>query len=106
MVVLELLQYLQKGKELILCHDIADDFPPLWADEHRVEQILINLVGNSVKFTDSGRICLEAVVHDQRAVIRVCDTGVGIAEDLQDRIFEPFQHEFRDFPVSYKFDHQ
>ncbi len=72
--------------------DLERDLPDvIIADEKRVRQIVINLVGNAVKFTDSGRISLHAAVDEQRIVLRVSDTGCGIEESDLATIFEPFQ---------------
>jgi len=59
---------------------IPDDLPPLWADERRVKQILINLVSNGVKFTQSGgQVTVEvARSEDQGITLSVTDTGVGM----------------------------
>jgi signal transduction histidine kinase len=62
-------------------------------DPQRVEQILINLLGNAVKFTSpGGEVRIEAgrVDGDGRARFVVCDTGIGIPEDRQEEIFKPF----------------
>jgi signal transduction histidine kinase/CheY-like chemotaxis protein len=67
----------------------------LRGDEARVRQILLNLVGNGVKFTDRGGVSIEAVVESQtadraRIAFIVADSGPGIARDLQERIFDEF----------------
>ncbi len=59
-------------------------------DAHKVRQILMNLVGNAVKFTDEGRVVVEVSATEESAVLRVQDTGIGIALDHLERIFEPF----------------
>lgn len=69
---------------------------PVWicADEVRVTQILDNLVGNAVKFTPApGRITVALQQENGSALIRVCDTGVGIRRESLSRIFEPFHQE-------------
>ena len=61
------------------------------ADRDRLEQVVLNLLGNAVKFTDpGGRIVLEWSADDERVRIRVCDTGRGIPEEKLPAVFEPF----------------
>lgn len=71
--------------------------PWISTDENRLRQILLNLVGNAIKFTSEGQVEVraEAVAPTSTALppqvrIRVCDTGVGIPEDRVDRLFKPF----------------
>jgi len=59
-------------------------------DEKRLRQIVQNLVSNAVKFTDSGWVRVEAFSAAARLVIKVADSGIGIAPDDHERIFEPF----------------
>jgi signal transduction histidine kinase len=59
-------------------------------DSGKLRQILVNMMSNAVKFTSQGGITLTTAVDAGELVVRVCDTGVGIAEDYLDRIFEPF----------------
>jgi len=61
------------------------------ADDRKLRQILINLLGNAVKFTEQGLIRLEVEQQDRRYTFTVEDTGPGISEDARQRIFEPFQ---------------
>lgn len=77
---------------------VADIGPvgPLRADRARLKQILLNLVGNAVKFTQRGRVTVRVVTHPltrQPTRIDVIDTGVGIAADRIDAVFEAFQQE-------------
>jgi signal transduction histidine kinase len=61
------------------------------ADRHRLQQILINLVGNAIKFTpEGGRVAVDAFDDDARVIIRVADSGLGIPADRLQSIFEPF----------------
>ncbi|HSX42757.1 MAG TPA: ATP-binding protein [Candidatus Saccharimonadales bacterium] len=65
--------------------------PAVWADKQRVTQVLYNLIGNAVKFTDKGGVSLE-VTHDARMLyLRVADTGRGIAVENQKLLFHKFQ---------------
>lgn len=84
----------EKGLEFacIVHHEVPS---LLRGDPGRLRQILINLLGNAIKFTDSGEVTLEAVLEeedDHRAVIRfsVRDTGIGISESGMDRLFKSF----------------
>jgi signal transduction histidine kinase len=60
-------------------------------DERRLTQVLLNLVGNAIKFTDAGEIAIAATAADGRFTVAVRDTGPGIAASDQQRIFEEFQ---------------
>lgn len=66
------------------------DIPKIEADKHRVIQILKNLLQNAVKFTENGIIQLSASAVGQFVTIKVADTGIGIAADDIDRIWERF----------------
>lgn len=85
------LQAEQKGLALAVLTP-AEPLPTVLTDPDRVRQILINLVGNAVKFTDHGRITVAVRVASQpdRVEIDVTDTGIGIAPEVQDRLFQPF----------------
>jgi signal transduction histidine kinase len=60
-------------------------------DEDRLRQILFNLLSNAVKFTEAGRITVTAHEHEGRLSIAVADTGIGIAPEQHELIFEKFQ---------------
>jgi signal transduction histidine kinase len=62
------------------------------ADERKVKQVLLNLLSNALKFTgEGGKIAVRASVSDGAVEISVTDTGIGIAPEDQDRVFEEFQ---------------
>jgi PAS domain S-box-containing protein len=60
-------------------------------DDRKLRQVLINLLGNAVKFTDRGQVRLEVEQSGRRYAFRVEDTGPGISDAARERIFEPFQ---------------
>lgn len=71
---------------------VANEVPArLNTDAVRLRQVLLNLLGNAVKFTDAGSVRMEADWHDDELVFRVVDTGPGIPQEDQERIFEEFQ---------------
>lgn len=81
-----------EGKGLDLSARIVDTVPSrLLTDTHRVRQILINLVGNAIKFTEKGKIELVVSYGVGQLTIEVHDTGVGIPSDKLDAIFRPFE---------------
>jgi len=71
--------------------EIEEGFPTVHVDEGRLEQVLLNLVTNSSKFTpDGGRLKIEAVRNGDWCRVSVIDNGIGIKKEDQERIFEPF----------------
>ena len=90
-IVMEMSLSLVGNKKLELVNSISRDFPPVDADENRLEQILINLVGNAIKFTRGGTVEISAVVRGGFAEISVRDTGIGIPAGSFERIFESFE---------------
>ena len=82
------LQALSKG--LRFEHDVADAPTLVKADERRLTQILINVLGNAVKFTQAGRVSFRASHVREMAIFEIEDTGPGIAAQDIERIFEPF----------------
>lgn len=80
------------GKSVSFESDLSEDFgAPFLCDRHRLRQVLINLLINSAKFTNDGKISLSIkMIPSNTALIQVCDTGIGIPKEEHDRIFEPF----------------
>jgi two-component system, sensor histidine kinase ChiS len=113
-VVLMLCQSLVGQKPLQLVNAISADLPLVEADENRLQQVLYNLVGNAIKFTEMGTIeisakivaghlpppslregaltsRLQSFLHNSQIEIVIADTGIGIPSDKLDRIFESFE---------------
>ncbi len=91
------LAFRAQGKDLSLEHDIVADVPDgLLGDPGRLRQILVNLVGNAIKFTEHGGITVRASVESQneetvRLQFAVTDTGIGIPPARVNAIFEAFE---------------
>ncbi|MFL6634434.1 MAG: response regulator [Massilia sp.] len=85
-----------EAKSILLHFDIANDIPvAICGDPNRLRQIMANLLGNAIKFTDQGRILAKVRIasEDNQAVMlrfEVHDTGIGISRDARSRIFEAF----------------
>ncbi len=84
----------QKGLELT-CNYPADGHSVFRGDAERIRQILVNLIGNALKFTEKGEILLKAELFEKKDDVylirlRVRDTGIGISQDAQNKIFNSF----------------
>ena len=87
------LETLATDKGLQLASEWQEDCPPVvWGDPKRLQQILTNLVGNAIKFTDAGFVSVEVRMLDQKGVeFLVRDSGIGIEPGKREIIFEPFR---------------
>jgi PAS domain S-box-containing protein len=90
-IVIEISKPLARGKDLQFLNQIPANMPPVYADEDMVQQILYNLIGNALKFTEKGSVTITSNLADDFAVIHVVDTGIGIPSDQFDHLFEPFE---------------
>ncbi|MEZ5312321.1 MAG: ATP-binding protein, partial [Thermoanaerobaculia bacterium] len=90
-IVLTLARPLVGERDLVLLNDVPADLPLAHADEHRVTQVLHNLVGNAVKFTPRGEVRVSAEALEGRLAVSVADTGIGIDPADHDRIFLSFE---------------
>jgi signal transduction histidine kinase len=79
-----------ESKGLRLVRDVPAEGCVATTDRTKMLQVVVNLAGNAVKFTDHGEIGFRVRVVDGRAEVEVRDTGVGIAPEHQRRIYEPF----------------
>lgn len=94
---LDILSLQARNKNLELVLDISNDCPKwVWGDETRLRQILINLLGNAIKFTEKGTVSLRItplghfLPDSQKLLFSVEDTGIGISDENQSRVFDPF----------------
>jgi signal transduction histidine kinase len=82
---------LANGKKLALTTDVGQNLPVGHGDGRRLAQVLLNLVGNAIKFTDKGEVAIKATAENGSFTVAVRDTGPGIAPSDQGKIFEEFQ---------------
>ncbi len=93
---LDLLAQHAAKKHLELLYEIADDLPAMVVgDAIRLRQVLVNLVGNAVKFTQKGEVLVTATVAARQEqtvdlLFQVCDTGIGISAEGMERLFKAF----------------
>jgi len=78
-------------KKLALNVNIQPDLPVGKGDEQRITQVLTNLVGNAIKFTEVGKVGVQVTSENGTFIVAVSDTGTGIAEADQQKVFEEFQ---------------
>ena len=91
-VVTNLNQALASQKNLVLINNITSGLPAVYADENRLQQILYNLLGNAMKFTEQGNITLSAEIIDNKEMkVSIKDEGIGIAEEKLATIFKSFE---------------
>jgi two-component system, NtrC family, sensor kinase len=81
---------LAQNKKLALTTEVTKSLPIGFGDEQRLTQVLLNLVGNAIKFTDSGEVRVTAKAINGHFAVSVADTGPGIPEHERTRIFEQF----------------
>jgi GAF domain-containing protein len=85
------LEPLATDKKLAFKLDLAPDLPPGHGDGRRLTQVLINLVGNAIKFTDAGEVAIKAEATNGSFHVSVRDTGPGISAADQTKLFQEFQ---------------
>ena len=81
---------LASEKNLVLNFNVSPELPIGKGDEQRIAQVFLNLVGNAIKFTDEGEVKVEVTASDGAFLVSVSDTGPGLSEADQVRIFEEF----------------
>ena len=90
-MALSAVESLATEKHLALKSELPPGLPRAHGDQRRVTQVLLNLVGNAIKFTDAGEVAVRASAANGSFTIALCDTGPGISTADQNRIFEEFQ---------------
>ncbi|MBO9607201.1 MAG: response regulator [Paenibacillaceae bacterium] len=89
--VIEVIRHTTGKKELAIVQRWPERLPLLDTDEDRLSQMLFNLLGNAVKYTDRGEIALSATVEGDWIAVSVADTGIGIAEERLEAIFASYE---------------
>ena len=89
---IEVHAYNAENKGLVFNFHIDNDIPEqFYSDAKRLRQVMLNLVGNAVKFTDKGKLALRVSNHDHNTLLfSISDTGIGIPETKLKMIFDPF----------------
>jgi len=88
--VAAVIEPLAQQKHLRFIASTPDEAIRMNSDVDKIRQILVNLAGNAVKFTDAGEVRLELHQRDGDACFSICDTGIGIADVDRERLFRPF----------------
>lgn len=78
------------NQSVTLAFDSAADLPPMYSDEGKISQVLRNFISNALKFTERGEVRVAATHADGRTSFSVADTGIGIAKEDVERIFQDF----------------
>jgi len=89
--VFSAIEPLAREKQIALKMEVASELPQGHGDERRLAQVLLNLVGNAIKFTDSGEVSIKGSSANGSFTIAVHDTGPGISEADQAKLFQEFQ---------------
>lgn len=89
--VFDMLRFITSGKQIQMNSTIPRSFPNVMADENRLIQILFNLLHNAIKYTSAGSIKISAHIENNMAVIHIRDTGLGMDDDIQSRLFSPYE---------------
>lgn len=85
-----LLRPLLTSSAVELIFSAPDDLPALYTDEQKLSQVLRNLISNALKFTQHGHVTVTAEAQGEHILFRVEDTGIGIAPEDHERVFEEF----------------
>jgi len=89
--VIPVMEQLAREKGLALIHSVAPSLGNLFADKGKTKQVLINILGNAVKFTEKGSVKLSVAENDSDFIFSVTDTGMGIKKEDLGAIFDSFK---------------
>ncbi len=87
----DIVKPLAENKGLDFYMELAPEISAWISDQRRIEQILINLLNNAIKFTERGRINLSAKIEAGTLYVSVTDTGIGIKSEDLEKVFQPFR---------------
>jgi two-component system phosphate regulon sensor histidine kinase PhoR len=79
-----------QAKDITIENQLVKDYFMIKGDYFKLEQIFINLIDNSIKYSESGTIKISATLEDNKVILKIADCGIGIPDDVKDRIFERF----------------
>ncbi len=84
------MQMAAKEKNLYLKYDKPEHIPAVYADPDKVKEVLVNLIGNAIKFTHRGGVTIRVVEHNSDVVVSITDTGSGIKPEEKDLLFQKY----------------
>ena len=84
-------QLIEQKDGVTLEEEIPENLPTIEGDPARLAQALLNYIHNAVKFTERGTVTVTVVNEHNQILFEVSDTGIGIAEEDQEKVFEPFE---------------
>jgi signal transduction histidine kinase len=80
-----------RGRRVVLHQEVQPGLPPVPVDRTKFRQVLLNLLSNAVKFTPEGEVTVRVARQEQALIVCVKDTGIGIREEDQPKLFQAFQ---------------
>ncbi|MBT4277634.1 HAMP domain-containing histidine kinase [Candidatus Falkowbacteria bacterium] len=89
-IILSLLPSAQEKKLVLNYKEGKEKLPKIIADPSKLKQVLVNLIGNSIKYTEKGSVIITTEVEDNKIKIKISDTGVGMSPEEQKHLFEKF----------------
>ncbi len=87
----DMLRFMADEKDVTIHMRLSESVPYIYADEHRVTQIVTNMLHNALKFTPAGNITIEVSSDASHLYVKVIDTGIGMDAKTQARIFIPYE---------------